>query len=86
MSKSEWLEIVWIVEEVMPAWMYRIKLSTIDFEVSWYKSWKMKKNNINILEWDYVKLEINEYDNTKWRITYRYKSKPAIDENGMPVA
>jgi len=73
---NEALEVIWEVIEVLPAWKYKVKLSQMDFVLTGYKSWKMKKNNITIMEGDYVKIEINEYDNNQWRIVYRYKSRP----------
>ena len=76
MAKSTWLEIIGEIVDVLPAGKYKVKLAWMDFVVTWYKAWNMKRNNIAIMFWDYVKLEVNEYDNTQWRITYRYKYPP----------
>jgi translation initiation factor IF-1 len=32
----------------------------------------MRQSNISIIIGDWVKLEINQYDMTKWRIVFRY--------------
>lgn len=56
--------------------MYKVQLHGMDFAVKGYKAGNMKRNNINILEGDWVKIEVNEYDNTQGRITFRYKSRP----------
>lgn len=74
--ESNALEVIGEVIEVLPVWKYKIKLHGMDFELIGYKSGKMKKNNITIMMGDYVKVEINEYDNTQWRIVYRFKSRP----------
>lgn len=71
------LEVIGEVTDVLPAGKYKVRLHGMDFELTGYKSWKMKKNNITIMMWDYVKIEINEYDNTQWRIVYRFKTPPA---------
>lgn len=76
MTNSTALELIWAIEDVLPGWKYKVKLANMDFTVTWYKSWNMKRNNIAIMLWDYVKIEINEYDNTQWRINYRYKYPP----------
>ena len=79
MASWSWLEIIGEVVDVLPAGKYKVKLVGMDFVVTWYKAGNMKRNNIAIMLWDYVKLEVNEYDNTQWRITYRYKYPP-LDE------
>lgn len=73
---SSWLEVVWEIIEVLPAGQYKVRLCDMDFVVLGYQSGKMKQNKITIVEWDYVKIEINEYDNTQWRIVYRFKDIP----------
>jgi hypothetical protein len=32
----------------------------------------MSQSNISIIPWDRVKMEINQYDMTQWRIIFRY--------------
>lgn len=77
MAKNAALEVIWVIVDILPAGKYRVQLSGMDFVVTWHKSGNMKRNNIAIMLGDYVKLEVNEYDNTQGRITYRYKYPPA---------
>jgi translation initiation factor IF-1 len=42
-------------------------------------SGKMRMNNIKILLGDYVRVELNPYDLTKGRITFRHRSKPNLN-------
>ena len=76
MANSSALEMIWVIQDVLPGWKYKVKLAEMDFVVTWHKSGNMRRNNIAIMVWDYIKLEINEYENTVWRITYRYKYPP----------
>lgn len=55
---------------------FKIHLPDYDMMVEGYVSGKMKKNNIRIIPWDGVKVELNPYEPTKWRITYRSIQKP----------
>ncbi len=41
-------------------------------------SGKMRMNNIKILLGDYVSVELNPYDLSRGRITFRHRSKPNI--------
>ena len=79
MAKTPVLEMVGEVIDVLPAGKYKVKLRGMDFVITAYKAGNMKKNNIAIMLWDYLKVEVNEYDNTQWRITYRYKFPPSED-------
>ena len=72
---KEWvLERDWEVLEKLPAWIMRVKLKSVWTEVRCKLSWKMKQRHISVIAWDWVKLEINQYDMTQWRITYRYNN------------
>jgi len=70
----------WVLErdgevlEKLPAWVMRVKLKSVWTEVRCKLSWKMKQRHISVIPWDWVKLEINQYDMTQWRITYRYNN------------
>lgn len=86
MGSSDSLEIIWEVIEVLPAGKYRVKLCDMDFTLIWYKAGRMKKNNITIMEGDIVKIEINEYDNTQWRIVYRFKDYPKQAKTKIDVS
>ena len=73
----------WVLErdgevlEVLPAGFFRVKLKDVDSLVRSKKSWKMSKANISIIPGDRVKLEINQYDMSQWRIVFRYNDYKA---------
>ena len=68
----------WVLErdgeilEQLPAGKYMVKLKDTDMVISCYKAGKMKQSHIGIIEWDRVKVEVNQYDMKQWRIVYRY--------------
>ncbi len=70
---SSALEFVGEIVEVFPAGKYQIRLVDMDISVVWHMSGKMKLNKITIMEWDYVKIELSEYDMSQGRIVYRFK-------------
>ena len=72
MSKEETLKVKGQVIEVLPNTMFKIKLEN-NHEVLGHISGKMRKNNINVLLYDKVDVEMSLYDMTKGRITFRYK-------------
>jgi len=72
MAKTWILELDGEVMEVLPAWKFRVKLKDMDVVLMCYKAWKMKQSHISVIEWDLVRVEVNQYDMTQWRITYRY--------------
>ncbi len=49
-------------------------------------SGKMRMNNIKIILGDYVSVELNPYDLSRGRITFRHRSKPHIAPAAAPVA
>lgn len=63
----------WKVTKVLWWWNYQVFIQEMELQITAYPSWKMKKNNIKIIEWDSVQVELNEYEPTKWRILYRFK-------------
>ncbi len=70
---KEWvLEMDGEVIGVLPAGFFKVKLKDADMFVRCQKSWRMRQSNISIIMGDRVKLEINQYDMTKWRIVFRY--------------
>lgn len=71
MSNQDAIVVEWVVEKILWGWDYQIKIDDMDMVVKAYASWKIKKNNIKIIEWDRVQVELNEYDPQKWRIIYR---------------
>jgi len=52
---------------------FRVKVDLNDAVVLCHVSGKIRKNFINILPGDKVKVELSPYDLTKGRITYRMK-------------
>ena len=76
MAKAQGLELIGEVVEVLPAGKCKVKLADMDSIITGYKAGNMKRNNIAIMLGDYIKIEINEYDITQGRITYRYKYPP----------
>lgn len=68
----------WVLErdgeiiEQLPAGKYSVKLKDTDMIITAYKAGRMKQSHIGIIEGDWVKVEVNQYDMTKWRIVYRY--------------
>ena len=83
MAKSWVLEFDGEVTEVLPAWKFMVKLKDMnEVVVECYKAWKMKQSHISVIEWDNVKVEVNQYDMNKWRITYRYNPTNRHLEDG----
>lgn len=60
-----------VVEEIMPAAMFRIKLDLTQSVVLGYLSGRMRTNNIKVLLGDRVEMEFSPYDLTRGRITRR---------------
>lgn len=73
MANNSDLEFIGEVVEVLPARRYLIRLVEMDVIVEWTMSGKMKLNKITVMEWDYVKVELSEYEMSKGRVVYRYK-------------
>ena len=61
-----------VVTKVLPATMYRVKLSN-GAEILAHISGKMRKHFIRISIGDKVTLEISSYDLTKGRVVFRQK-------------
>lgn len=73
MTNNEAIVVEGVIEKVLGWWNYQIKIDDMDLTIMAYASWKMKKFNIKIIEWDKVQVELNEYDPSKGRIIYRFK-------------
>jgi translation initiation factor IF-1 len=71
MAKEETINMEGIVEEIMPAAMFRIKLDGINSVVIGYLSGRMRTNKIKVLLGDRVEMEFSPYDLTRGRITRR---------------
>ena len=71
-GKEDIIETDGVVTKVLPATMYRVKLSN-GHEVLAHISGKMRKNFIKITNGDKVRIELSPYDLTKGRITFRHR-------------
>ena len=71
MAKEEAFSMEGVVEEIMPAAMFRVKIDGMEHTVLGYLSGKMRTNNIKVLLGDRVELEFSPYDLTRGRITRR---------------
>jgi len=85
MGKSWVLELEGEIVEVLPAGQYRVRLDEMDLVISCYKAGKMKQSHISIILWDRVKVEVNTYDPTKWRIIYRCPTKTQNVDNSVTL-
>jgi translation initiation factor IF-1 len=72
MAKENIIEFEGKVVEVLPGSRFKIELEN-GHQVEGILSGKMRKNNIKVILYDKVLLEMTPYDLTKGRITFRYK-------------
>ena len=49
------------------------KFPQMNMTIIAHMSWKIRMNNIKIIPWDKVQIDMSPYDLTKWRITFRYR-------------
>ena len=70
MSKEDMIDADGIIEEVLPNAMFRVRLDQGSLILG-HISGKMRKNKIQILEGDRVRLELSPYDLSKGRIVFR---------------
>lgn len=75
MAKESGIEMDGVVVETLPNTMFRVKLDESGHEILAHISGRMRKNYIRILTGDKVKVELNTYDLTRGRITYRDKGE-----------
>jgi len=71
MAKEDTVVMEGVIQEIMPAAMFRIKLDEAESLVLGYLSGKMRTNNIKVLLGDRVELEFSPYDLTRGRIVRR---------------
>ena len=71
MAKEELIEMMGVVNEVLPDTRFRVTLEN-GHQLVAYTSGKMRKHHIRILAGDKVSLELSPYDLTKGRITFRH--------------
>ncbi|MEK7647562.1 MAG: translation initiation factor IF-1 [Patescibacteria group bacterium] len=69
-SKNDVVEFVGVIEELLPAGMFRVRLEN-EHMILAYLSGKMRKNHIRLTTGDSVRVEMSPYDLTKGRIVYR---------------
>ncbi len=72
MAKEGVLERDGEVIEALPAGFFKVQLKDVDSFIRCKKSGKMTQSHISIIPWDWVKVEVSQYDMTQWRIVYRY--------------
>lgn len=72
-GKEDIIQVDGIVTKVLPATMYRVKLSN-GHEVLAHISGKMRKHFIKITTGDRVTIEMTPYDLSKGRITFRHRT------------
>ena len=72
---KEWtLERDWEVLDKLPAWILKVRLKDVNAEIRCKLSGKMKQKHISVIPWDWVKVEVNQYDMTQGRVVYRYNN------------
>jgi translation initiation factor IF-1 len=69
-AKQDQISMMGKIEEVLPNAMFRIKLEN-NHVILGHISGKMRKNRIQILLGDTVKVEMSPYDLSRGRIAYR---------------
>mgnify|MGYP000745287424 CR=1 FL=1 len=70
MAKDDIIEMLGVVENVLPNSMFRVRLEN-DVLVLAHISGKIRKHRIQILLGDRVRTELSVYDLSRGRITYR---------------
>jgi len=70
MSKKEVIEMEGVIEELLPAATFRVKLENGHAIIA-HLSGRMRKNRIRLSLGDRVKIEMTPYDLSKGRIAFR---------------
>lgn len=83
MVKEEKLERDGEIIDELWFWKFAVKLKDVVSVIRCSLSGKMKQRHIKVIVWDRVKVEVNQYDMTQGRITYRYNNYKVekMDEN-----
>lgn len=71
MSKKDIIETRGVVEELLPAAAFKVKLENGHVILA-HLSGKMRMNKIRILVGDSVKVEMTPYDLSRGRVVYRF--------------
>lgn len=69
---AEKKELEGVIQETFPNTLFKVKAED-GREVLAHLSGKMRIFNIRILPGDKVRVELSPYDQSKWRIVYRYR-------------
>jgi translation initiation factor IF-1 len=70
-KKTDVMEVRGVVEELLPAAMFRVRLEN-DHVVLAHLSGKMRMHRIRLNAGDEVKVELTPYDVKRGRITFRF--------------
>lgn len=82
MAKEELIEMMGVVNEVLPDTRFRVTLDN-GHQLIAYSAGKMRKNHIRILAGDRVSLELSPYDLSKGRINFRHiEGRPPMGSGG----
>lgn len=73
MPKTDIIEKEGVVIEKLPNAMFKVTVDGLENPVLAHVSGKMRMHFIKLVPGDRVKLDISTYDNTKGRITFRFK-------------
>jgi len=73
MAKEEPLEFRGKVLKILPGGKFQIELDESGHIVEGTLSGKMRTNNIKVILYDEVTVEMTPYDLTKGRVTFRHK-------------
>ena len=71
MAKEDLIEIEGQVVDLLPNAMFKVTLDGNNITINAYTSGRMRKNKIQVLLGDRVRVEISPYDLTKGRISRR---------------
>ena len=71
MSKQDTIELEGVIQEPLPAGMFRVQLESGQ-QIIAHLSGKMRLHKIRLSIGDKVKVEMTPYDLTKGRITFRF--------------
>jgi translation initiation factor IF-1 len=70
-NKADLLELIGVVDEVLPSNMFRVRLEENSHMLLAYLGGRLKQNKIKVITGDRVRVEVSTYDLSKGRITYR---------------
>lgn len=70
-KNSEILELIGVVDEVLPNSTFRVKVENMTSTVLCYMGGRLKQNKIKVILGDKVRIELSPYDLSKGRISFR---------------